>query len=129
MSAHYPEALHNPKILKNLSEDYCGALKFWGEDQLSEACRIHLRTGRFFPKISDLLAILDSLPAKKKEGVLQIDEGGSYKSEFDREKSKLFAGVMGMLRRKELTEEQALGYFKKVGSGELKDLKDISSNP
>jgi hypothetical protein len=109
-----------------LAVDYLEALKYWGDEKLGEACRIHIRTGKFFPKIVDLIAILDTLPASKPKDNLMIEESGSYKSEFDQNKSCMFSKIMRMLRKGDIDEIRAQYLFKKVGSGEIKDIKDLT---
>jgi len=125
LSAHYPEAYHNPDTLKILSVDYHEALKYWGEDKLGEACRVHIKGGKFFPKIVDLLGILESLPVSQEKDKLMLEESGSYKSEFDQNKSCMFAKIMRKLREKKITQDEAQELFRKVGAGDITDIKDI----
>lgn len=57
MSAHYPEAGHSAQSLKVIADDFFQEFTSWSQEEFFIACKEHLRIGRFFPKIADLMAI------------------------------------------------------------------------
>lgn len=110
-----------------ISEDYHEILQHWGTEQFYLACKEYLISGKYFPKVSELLTLLGDISRREipgMDGQKQLTEEGSYKSEVDRLKNHLKFRAMAQKIAKLITEDELLELIDKIESGEVTELKD-----
>lgn len=108
--------------LRMLAEDWFEDLRDkMGEESFIASVKLARQRCKFMPKTADILAAFDGEIAtgfmKLDSDVIMVEEGPTYKSDFDIEKSKKKLEILGMVAGGEIGYEEGIKKISEIDKG------------